>query len=89
MATGSEVDATGLRATDQDPDKEISAAEAVEGAIARAQAVQPKINFMVPTRSRRACAGQERQSMDRLRACLTSSRISTMSPAQSRAMDRA
>lgn len=45
MATGSEVDATELASLIKSG--KMSAAEAVEGAIARAQAAQPKINFMV------------------------------------------
>ncbi len=45
MATGEEVDATELAGLIKSG--QMSAAEAVEAAIARAQAVQPKINFMV------------------------------------------
>jgi len=45
MATGEEVDATELAGLIKSG--RMSAAEAVEAAIARAQAVQPKINFMV------------------------------------------
>lgn len=45
MATGDEVDATELASLIKSG--KMSAAEAVEAAIARAQAVQPKINFMV------------------------------------------